>query len=362
MESEENISFEDAFLHQESTILEAIKIIDHTALQIALVVDDERHLLGSVTDGDIRRGILGGVKLEDSVSKVMNSSPHTIPPGTSRQKSRSIMLEYKIHQLPIVDDQGIILGLAQMDNVLSGPLSYEDRDDVWVVLMLGGMGTRLLPLTEGTPKPMLSIGDKPLLETIVGNFVSQGFKNFYFSVNYKADMIEDHFGDGSRFGINISYLHEQSRMGTAGALSLLPERPKGPIVIMNGDILTNNNFRHLVNFHCQNKASATMCVREYEQQVPYGIVTTIGTKLESITEKPSHSYFVNAGIYVIDPDVLDFVPQGQFFDMPQLFDELQKENLESSVFPIRDYWRDIGHHEDLERARSEYQEIFGQSE
>ena len=230
-----------------------------------------------------------------------------------------------------------------------------------VILMLGGQGTRLLPLTQETPKPMLSVGDKPLLETIVGNFAAQGFKNFYFSVNYKADIIERHFGEGSRFGINISYLYEKQPMGTAGALSLLPERPEGPLIVMNGDILTNSNFRHLIDFHRQNKAMATMCVREYEQQVPYGIVQTSGTKLQSITEKPMQTYFVNAGIYVIDPEALDYVPKGQYFDMPQLFDALKQADEDPAVFPIREYWLDIGRHEDLERARAEYGKIFGKA-
>ena len=170
---------------------------------------------------------------------------------------------------------------------------------------------------------------------------------------------QQYFGDGSRFGVNISYLYEKTRMGTAGALSLLPEVPQGSLIIMNGDILTNSNFCHLVNFHRQNKALATMCVREYEQQIPYGIVTANGMTLQSITEKPSHSYFVNAGIYVVDPDVLGFVPKDQYFDMPQLFDELQKAGKESSVFPIREYWLDIGRHEDLEQARTDYRKIFG---
>ena len=353
-------TFEDTFLDQSATILEAIRIIDHASLQIALVIDKDRHLKGTVTDGDIRRGIINGIKLEDCVEKVMNRTPVTITPETSREESLSLMTAKKIHQLPIVDKDGKVTGLAQFDVLLkrSTPI-YEDQEDVRVILMLGGEGARLLPLTKETPKPMLSIGDKPLLETIIGNFSVQGFKNFYFSVNYKADIIEQYFGDGSRFGVNISYLYEKTRMGTAGALSLLPEVPQGSLIIMNGDILTNSNFCHLVNFHRQNKALATMCVREYEQQIPYGIVTANGMTLQSITEKPSHSYFVNAGIYVVDPDVLGFVPKDQYFDMPQLFDELQKAGKESSVFPIREYWLDIGRHEDLEQARTDYRKIFG---
>lgn len=355
-----NPHFRQAFLAPEASILEALRIIDEASLQIALVVDADGRLLGTVTDGDIRRGILHGVKLEDKVTGVMNSSPVTAGPELGEAGILALMAEKKIHQIPIVDAQRRVAGLAQMDEMVGPRAGAAEQEDVRVVLMLGGQGTRLLPLTQETPKPMLSVGDRPLLETIVGTFAAQGFRHFYFCVNYMADVIERHFGDGSRFGVSISYLHERTRMGTAGALSLLPEdRPRGPLIVMNGDILTDSSFRHLVAFHRQTRAAATMCVREYEQQVPYGIVQTSGTTLQSIVEKPSQTYFVNAGIYVLDPDVPDLVPRGQAFDMPQLFEALKAQGRESAVFPIREYWLDIGRHEDLERARAEYGTVFG---
>ncbi len=352
-------AFEKALLSQDKSIIEAIKIIDLAGLQIVLIVNENKVLKGTITDGDIRRGILNGISLDECVQKIMNKTPHSVPEGTSRQAMLDIMTEHTILQLPIINEKGAVIGLAKMDELAKkARIPKENFDDVCVVLMLGGLGSRLLPLTEDLPKPMIKIGDKPLLQTIVENFVSQGFKNLYFSVNYKSEIIKDHFGDGDAYGAKITYLDEEQRLGTAGALSLIPDPAKGPIIIMNGDILTNTNFAHLVSFHRQNSAEATMCVREYEQQVPYGVIQNTGTKLQSITEKPSQTYFVNAGIYVVEPDALSYVPQNEYFDMPDLFNKIEHAGKESSVYPIREYWLDIGNLGDLEKGRSEYDTVF----
>lgn len=352
--------FDQTFIRADDTILAAIKIIDDAALQIALVVDEERCLLGTVTDGDIRRGILAGVKMDDPVTKIMNKTPVSVSGGATSEEVLQIMTARKIHQVPVLDEQKRVIGIKQIESVVEQTVLETPRqDDVHIVLMLGGEGKRLQPITNNLPKPMIPVGDKPLLETILKNFTAQGFRNFYFSVNYRAEMIRDYFGDGAQFGANITYVPEKMQLGTAGALSLLPVRPDGPIIVMNGDILTNCNFAHLIEFHRHTKAPATMCVREYQYQVPYGIVQTSGTKLDSIVEKPSHSYFVNAGIYVISPEVLDVVPSGQYYDMPQLFEELNRRGQDSAVFPIREYWLDIGRFEDLERAQQDYSKVFG---
>lgn len=352
--------FKKALLPQDQSILEAIKIIDEAAMQIVLIVDERQRLVGTATDGDVRRAILSGLSLDEPVHKIMNTNPFTVTEGGSRDEMLDIMTEEKILQLPILDQDGCILDIALLEELAKDEIPvYDDADDVCVVLMLGGLGSRLLPLTQDTPKPMIEVGDRPLLETIIENFANQGFKKFFFSVNYKSDIIEQHFGDGAKFGVEITYLHEDKRMGTAGALGLLPDRPKGPVIVMNGDILTNSNFVHLVNFHKQTHAVATMCVREYHQQVPYGVVQTDGTKLQSIVEKPSQAYFVNAGIYVVDPTVLDYVPSDKYFDMPELFNAIEKAGKDSAVFPIREYWLDIGNLGDLERGRAEYHSIFG---
>lgn len=354
------ISVKENCITKDQSILDAIQIINASDTQIALVIDSDSKLLGTVTDGDIRRGILAGIKLEEAVSLVMNATPQTARAQASKSDLISMMSELKIHQIPLLDEHNKLVGLVHIDDLLKQQKDtvQVNGEDVNVVLMLGGRGERLMPLTEDTPKPMLELGKKPLLETIVRRFIDQGFRKFYFSVRYKSHVIENYFGDGSRFGIKITYLHEDKPLGTAGALSLLPRRPKNPLIVMNGDILTTENFAQLIDFHQQNKALATMCVREYQQQVPYGIVQADGTSLKSITEKPSYSHFVNAGIYVLNPDALDFIPSDNFFDMPDLFAALQENEKLSSVFPIREYWSDIGSPEDLAKARSDFSKYF----
>ncbi len=360
-------SYRKILLSDSGSILDALRIIDDARLQIALVVNNTGKLVGTVTDGDVRRGILEGVLLDEPVTKIMSFAPLTASENMSKNEMIALMIENEIRHLPIVDNNGSAVGIVHIDKLIGEDVENCSRDDnvcqniydnVSVVLMLGGLGSRLLPLTKDVPKPMIEIGGKPLLETIIENFSKQGFRNFYFSVNYKADVIKSYFGDGSAFGVTIKYVNEYKRMGTAGALSLLPDGLEGLIIVMNGDILTNSNFSHLVDFHCQTKAVATMCVREYQQKVPYGVVQTIGTKLRSIVEKPSNTFFVNAGIYVLDTQVLDLVPKDKYFDMPELFDVLDKEDLDSAVFPIREYWLDIGSVHDLERGRAEYDKVF----
>ena len=224
----------------------------------------------------------------------------------------------------------------------------------WLAGSVPGLG----PLTANQPKPLLKVGQKPILETIMENFIRHGFRKFYFSVNYLGEMIETHFGDGSRWGVRIEYLREQKRLGTAGALSLLPEKPDKPFFVMNGDILTNVDFAQLLHFHVHTGATATMCVRDYDFQVPYGVVRIEGERLARIEEKPVQRFFVNAGIYVLEPPALDLTPADTFFDMPQLFERIVECGQEAAVFPIREYWLDIGRGDDLQRARSEYELHF----
>jgi NDP-sugar pyrophosphorylase family protein len=224
--------------------------------------------------------------------------------------------------------------------------------------MAGGLGQRLQPLTENCPKPLLKVGGKALLETTLENFCEEGFKYFYFSVNYRAQMIMDYFGDGSRWGVSIKYLHEKKRLGTAGALSLLPIKPLEPVLIMNGDILTKINTAKLLKFHLENRSAATICVKEQRNQIPYGVVDFEKNQLRNIDEKPVQHFFINAGIYVISPEVLDYVPEDTFFDITDLIKAIMKDKKEITVFPIREYWIDIGRLDDYEKANLEFAEIF----
>jgi dTDP-glucose pyrophosphorylase len=337
----------------QTPVIEAIKSIDRGGIQIAIIADADGKLLGTVTDGDIRRGILRGVALDQPVSQVMNGTPRTISAEHSRGAAAEIMRRLSLHQLPVVDAEGRVVGIEVFDDIVA-PADI----GTWVVLMAGGLGTRLRPLTDTVPKPMLPVGGRPLLETIVRNFEAQGFRKIFLSVNYKSEVIRHHFGDGLDHGVSIEYLVEQQRLGTAGALSLLPRTPPGPMIVMNGDLLTSVNFRQLVDFHREQGAMATMCVREYAFQVPYGVVQTDGPRLKAVIEKPVQNFFVNAGVYVIEPAALALLPPGQPFDMPQLFDALATRGDTAAVFPIHEYWLDIGRFDDLERAQGEFGKEF----
>lgn len=335
------------------SIVEAMRIIDRSALQIALVVDEQAKLLGVVTDGDIRRGILKGVQLDQPVTKIMAGNFTAAQETSSKEEIIALMKGKALNQLPVLDKNGHVVDLKVLVDLINVP-----RTDNEVVLMAGGLGNRLKPLTNDCPKPMLTLNDKPILEIILENLIQQGFNTFHISVNYKAEMIEKHFGDGGKWDIKISYLKEKKTMGTAGALGLLPERPREPLIVMNADLLTKINFRQLLDFHSAHQALATMCVRDYRFQVPFGVVNIDQYRLCSIDEKPTHHFFVNAGIYVLSPDVLDFIPKEKSYDMTELFQELIKSKHEAIAFPVREYWLDIGRFDDYEKANAEYQELF----
>ncbi|MCS3677349.1 dTDP-glucose pyrophosphorylase [Salinibacter ruber] len=340
-------------VHPDQTIRETLEVIDEGAVQIAIVVDAHDRLKGVATDGDIRRGILKDLDLDAPVASVMNADPITARPQEDRESLIDTMRSCRIHQIPLVNGEGRVLGIEVLDDLLEP----EARPNP-VVLMAGGLGTRLRPLTEDCPKPLLEVGDKPILETILEGFIAHGFHRFYLSVNYKAEMIEDYFGDGSDWGVDITYVHEKKRLGTAGPLSLLPERPEETLLVMNGDLLTKLNFAHLLDFHREHDVPATMCVREHENQVPYGVIETDDQYMEGIEEKPTERYFVNAGIYVLEPEALDHVPENEFFDMPDLFERLIDEEREATVFPVREYWQDVGREEDFRRVDGEYADVF----
>jgi nucleotidyl transferase len=346
-------NIENIKLKQNATIKEALGIIDSGAMQIALVVDDNDKLIGTLTDGDIRRGILKGLDLDSSIETIVFKEPAVAKISSTKEEILKIALSKKLHQIPIVDDNGIVLGLKEIEELVE-PKIKTNR----VILMVGGLGTRLRPLTQDTPKPMLKVGNKPILQTIVEKFAEYGFINITMCVNFNASIIRDYFGDGKEFGVNIDYVLEQKRMGTAGALSLLKERPNEPFFVMNGDLLTNVNFEHIFNYHTLNKATATMCVREYDYEVPYGVVKMNDNKIIEIAEKPVQKFFVSAGIYMLSPEILDLIPKNEFYDMPALFEKLIKLSKNVISFPIREYWLDIGRMEEYQRANEEYKEVF----
>lgn len=340
-------------LNINSTIKEALQIIDNGALQIALVVDENDILIGTLTDGDIRRGLLKGLDLNSSIESIIFKIPTIAKISDTKEEILKIALSKKLHQIPIVDEKGRILGIQEIEELIK-PKNKTNK----VILMVGGLGTRLRPLTETTPKPMLKVGNKPILQTIVEKFAEYGYTNIIMCVNYKSHMIQDYFGDGKEFGVNIEYVLENQRMGTAGALSLLKDKPNEPFFVMNGDLLTNINFEHLHNYHIATNSIGTMCVREYDFQVPYGVVNIKDSKIISIEEKPTHKFFVSAGIYMLSQEVLEYIPENQFYDMPTLFEKIISKGKNTISFPLREYWLDIGRIEEYKKANEEYDEVF----
>ena len=339
------------------SIREVLSLIDASAMQIAIVVDSSKTLIGTITDGDIRRGLLQGLTLEDSIETIIFRSPVTATLSETKEEIIKKAFAKKIHQIPIVDENNRVVGLKEIEELVRPSVKSNK-----VVLMVGGLGSRLHPLTENTPKPLLKVGDKPILQTIVERFADYGFINIVMCVNYKGHMIQDFFGNGRDFGVNIEYVLEKERMGTAGALSLLTdlltEKPDEPFFVMNGDLLTNVNFESLLDYHQAQKALATMCVREYDFQVPYGVVSVNGNQVTSIEEKPVHKFFVSAGIYMLSPNILNLIPENQFYDMPILFELMIALNDRVVSFPIHEYWLDIGRMSEYEQANKEYGEVF----
>lgn len=346
-------NYKNILLNPESTIREALKIIDSGAMKIGIVVDENEKLIGTVTDGDIRRGLLNNLSLDDIIESIIFRTPTVCKIDDTKEKILEIAVEKKLYQIPIVDSDGKLVGIEEVDELLK-PKHKNNK----VVLMVGGLGTRLRPLTDKTPKPMLKVGDKPILETIILNFKKYGFTEIILSVSYKAEIIENYFGDGSKFGVNIEYIHEEKRMGTAGALSLIREKLSEPFFVMNGDLLTNINFEHMMDYHVSNSSIATMGVREYDFQVPYGVVNVDGIHIKSIEEKPVHNFYVSGGIYVLSTNSLKYIPQNEYFDMPTLFEKIIEDGEKSVSFPIREYWLDIGRMEEFEKANNEYHEVF----
>ena len=340
-----------------TSIIEAMRLIDKIALQILLVTDEDKTLLGTVTDGDIRRAILKGGAMEDPIENVMNTRPTAFTADESVEDMLVAMRLLKISKVPVVDYKNRVVALEILEELLRP--AHKDNP---VVLMAGGLGVRLGSLTKNSPKPLLYVGNQPVLQTILESFIAYGFHNFYFSVNYKAEMIEEFFGDGSKWDVSIKYIHEDKRMGTAGALSLLPERPEMPFFVMNGDILTKVNFLQLLDFHNEHRAVATMCAFKYDLQIPYGVLQIDKHRLIEIDEKPVQSFFVNAGIYVLEPKTLDHIPVDAFFDMPSLYETLIDTRQEAAVFPLREYWLDIGHMANFKRAQGDFKDFFSQEE
>lgn len=338
-------------MKQTDSVKTAVSIIESAHQQFACVVDGKGKLIGTVTDGDIRRFLLSGGSLDTPIDSVMFTQFRYLNEGSTEQEAIALMRREMVHQIPVVDEQGRVVRVFALEEFLK----LKGRANP-VVIMAGGEGRRLRPLTQDCPKPMLRIGRKPLLEIILEHCIDAGFQHFYLSVNYLKGQIQDYFGDGERWHVRIDYLEEAQPLGTGGALSLLPQKPSVPLLVLNGDVLTRVNYSRLLRFHNQHGAAATLCVREHTTQIPYGVVRMNDQNVLTLEEKPVLTHFINAGIYLLDPVVLDLVPNNQFFDMPQLLETVMQNQHRVSAFPIHEDWLDVGHKDTLELAMREWAE------
>ena len=329
-----------------STIQQAIHSLDVSSMKIIIVTSGDNKIAGTLTDGDIRRGFLRGLKLDSIIDGVINRNPLVVPSDINRELVKQIMQVNKIWQLPVVDREGILVGLHVWDSIMV-PESLEN----WMVIMAGGKGTRLHPHTENCPKPMLEVGGKPMLEHIVERAKRDGFQNFLISLHYLGDMIQEYFGDGKRLGVDINYVREEEPLGTAGCLSLIDRAFEAPFIVTNGDVLTDIHYNEFLDFHVRHQATATMAIRQHEIQNQFGVVLTDGLEIEGFEEKPIYRSHVNAGIYVLDPSSLDFLEPGQQCDMPTLFERIKANMGRTIVYPMHEPWLDVGRPEDLVAAR-----------
>jgi dTDP-glucose pyrophosphorylase len=334
-----------AVLGIDMTLKNAIRNLDESGLQIILVVSADGTLIGTITDGDIRRGLLRGLDMNSPIDSIIHREAMVVPPQVSREMVLHLLQVNALNALPVVDESRRVVGL----HFLKGLLAPVHRPNL-MVIMAGGQGRRLRPHTENCPKPMLPVGGKPMLEHILERAKAEGFLHFIFAIHYLGHMIEDYFGDGSRWRVRIDYLREESPLGTAGALGLLNPRPDAPFLVSNGDVLTDIRYGELLDFHCRYGAAATMAVRLHEWQHPFGVVRTKGVDIVGFEEKPVARTHINAGIYVLEPSSLNVLGDGGPCDMPTLFSRLQDRSARTIVYPMHEPWLDLGKPDEYEQA------------
>lgn len=336
-----------AILKTDATIGEAIRNLDQIGIKIVLVCNDAGILEGTVSDGDIRRGLLKGLNMDSPVLSVTHRNALVVPPDFSREMVMQLMVANKIHQIPVLDEERHVIGLYLWDEMTSPPA----RPNL-MVIMAGGMGTRLRPHTENCPKPLLPVAGKPMLEHIIERAKQEGFKQFVLAIHYLGHMIEDYFGNGERLEVQINYLREEAPLGTAGALSLLSPVPDAPFVVTNGDVMTDVHYGELLDFHIRHAAAATMAVRVHEWQHPFGVVQMQGVNIVGFEEKPTARSHINAGVYALDPATLSVLTADNRCDMPTLFERLQAQTKRTVAYPMHEPWLDVGRPDDLRQANA----------
>ena len=331
--------------HPQNTILQVMQVINENWCEIALIADDDFHLLGVITDGDIRRGLLQGLGFNAHAEAIMSKNFMAVSSDVDRAAVLDMMKAHTIRQMPIVDHDRKLIGIHSLQELIGA-----SKKPNIAVIMAGGKGTRLKPLTETCPKPMISVAGRPILERVILHLVSSGIRTIYIAINYLGEMIEEYFGDGTNFGCSIQYLKEQTPLGTGGALSLLPKLPKHPFIVMNGDLITQVNFEEMLHFHTKGNYEATIGAHLYQIEIPFGVIVKNGNRLLEIQEKPTEHYLINSGIYVLNPSVIKFILPEKHFPMTYLFDSLLDKKLPVGIHVIEDEWIDVGRHEELWRA------------
>ena len=347
------MDFRAASLAPQSSVRDAVSAIEAGHKGIAFVLAPDGRLLGTVTDGDVRRAILRGLTLDSPAAEIMKADPLTVRVGETPARLRLLMERTLVRWIPVLDAKGRLVDVALHPAAVEvKPLPNR------VVIMAGGLGSRLKPLTEETPKPLLPLGDRPILEILIEQLQSSGLREVTLAVNYKADDIRARVGDGSRLGVRVEYVQESRALGTAGALRLVRLEGSYPLLVLNADLLTKVDFRQLLEYHRAGGYAMTLCVRRHTVQVPFGVIELDGQRIAEIEEKPSKEYLVNAGIYVLDPAVLRLIPEGEHYDMPDLTRHLVQGGKPVGSFPIHEYWLDIGRLSDYRQAELDYETHF----
>ena len=345
-------SCEKCIVYGKGDIKKIISAIEKGGLRIALILNDKNQLEGTISDGDIRRGLLKGLSLDTSFREILRKDCFTANIDTNRKNIIKMMRDNAISQIPVISENNEFIGLEISDELL--PSSRQFSLPNFALLMAGGRGSRLRPITDDCPKPLIPINDKPILEIILEQCINSGIRNFYISVHYLAEKIINYFGDGSKWNINIEYIREDLPLGTAGALKLLPKTLNDALILINGDVLTKTNFQNVLNYHSKNDAEITICAREQTLSSPYGVIEVKGINFESMVEKPSFRQLVNAGIYVLNPSVIKLVKEEKHLDMPDLITMCKDKKKKIIVYPVHEYWLDIGKPEALDKAHFDW--------
>jgi dTDP-glucose pyrophosphorylase len=338
--------FDRCRVSAQARIIDAMRSLESSQARIVLLTDEGGRMLGTVTDGDLRRALLGGATLESPLLPCASPRFVSVGPEAGRAEVMDLMQARRIQQVPVLDAEGRVVGLHLLDELLGAV----ERPS-WAVVMAGGRGTRLLPLTESLPKPMLKVAGRPILERIVLHLVGMGIRRIYLAVNYLSEVIERHFGDGRAFGCDIRYLREEQPLGTGGPLALLPESPTAPLLVLNGDLVVQFDVGQLLAFHAAGGYAATVAVNGYAHTVPFGVVELDGDEVRDVREKPTQVWSINAGIYVLEPQLLAHIPRGQPFPLPGLLEQSLHRGERVGAFRLEGEWIDVGRMNELKRAR-----------